>query len=290
LFTDYKTSTTAVELDRTRDLFLATLRSDFVVSQVIEELDLGMEVPELLKQVTIEPDETGTFTLIRVTASDPKLAADIANTLLDKASQYFGEVGASSLTANRLFIQQELGATRKELDEARAALIQFQIENRLSSLEEVLESQGGLINNLKLKRDEALAQGQDERVAGYDQVIAERERELQGLILLISEYDLLRENIGRVEAVYSTLSSKATEAALKENEIFSATFAQVLPAREPSRPLPLVNPKIMVLAGVVSLALGIMLAFLLQAIEHADMEGDQDSVSALQEIVAESRS
>jgi uncharacterized protein involved in exopolysaccharide biosynthesis len=209
-----------------------------------------------------------------VTAENPILAADIANTLLDKASQYFGEVGASSLTANKLFIDDQLQAATDELDQARAALIQFQIENRLSSLEDMLDSQGNLLRSLKLQRDMSIAESKDELVEGYEEVISERELELQNLVLLNAEYQLLKEDVRRVENVYATLSSAAAEAQLKENEIVSATYVQIIPAREPSRSLPLVDPKVLLLGIVGSLALGILLAFVIQALEHAETEPD----------------
>jgi uncharacterized protein involved in exopolysaccharide biosynthesis len=247
-----------------------------------------MDKDELMDQIVIEPDETGTLTLVHVTANEPQRAADIANTLLEKASLYFGEVGASSLTANKRYIRQQLDTTKAELDEARTAMIQFRIENRLSSLNDVLRNQEALISDLRLWRDRADAEGREDDVRGYDKVIAERERELQGLILLISEHTLMQEDVSRIEGVYSTLVSKETEATLKENEVLSATYVQVLPAREPRRPLPLVTPKALLLGAVVSLALGIILAFVLHAFEHADVTADQDSVGTLQEIAPES--
>jgi capsular polysaccharide biosynthesis protein len=274
LFREYRSASTAEEIGRTGDIYLAVLRSEFVIGQVIDELGLDMDVQEFLTQVVIEPDKEGTFTLVRVTAGNPSLAADIANTLLDKASKYFGEVGASSLTANKLFIQDQLQIATDDMDRARGALIQFQIENRLSSLEDMLSSQGSLLRSLKLQRDTAIAEGKEELVAGYEEVITERELELQNLILLNAEYQLLKEDVRRVEGVYGTLSNAAAEAQLKENEIVSATYVQVIPAREPSHALPPVDPKVLLLGALGSLALGVLLAFILQALEHAETAAD----------------
>jgi capsular polysaccharide biosynthesis protein len=290
LFQEYKTGSTREELFRTRNTYLAVLQSGLVLGQVIEEVGLEMEVSELLEKIAIQSDVESTFTEISVTVQDPRQAAAIANALLDKASQYFGEVGASSLTANKIFIQQQLQTTKEELDKEKAAFIQFKIENRVSSLEDLLQSQENLIRTLKIGHDEALAAGREDIVPGYAQVIAERERELQGLILLQAEYETLKANVARVEAIYSTLLAKETEAKLKENEVFSATYIQMMSAREPSSPLPRVDPKILILGGVGSLALGIMIAFILQAVEHTDLETDQDSISTVPGIARESSS
>lgn len=288
LYQEYKTGSTTDELFRTRNTFLAVLQSGLVLGQVIEEVGLDMEISDLPDRITIVSDIDSTFTEVSVTVQDPRQAAAIANALLDKASHYFGEVGASSLTANKIFIQQQLQTTKDELDKEKAAFTQFKIENRLSSLEDLLESQGTLIRTLKVDYDKARAEGREDIVTGYAQIITERERELQGLILLQAEYEMLRANVARVEAVYSTLLAKETEAKLKENEILNATYIQMLPAREPSSPLPRVNPKILVLGGVGSLALGIMIAFILQAVEHTDLATDQGSISPVPGIAKES--
>jgi capsular polysaccharide biosynthesis protein len=295
LYQEYRTGSTTEEIKRTGDIYLAVLGSEFVIGQVIDELGLNMEVVEFLDHVLITPDTEGTFTLVRVTADNPRLAADMANALLDKASRYFGEVGASALTANKLFIQDQLQTATDELDRARAALIQFQIENRLSSLQDMTDAQTDLLGSLKLQRDMAIAERKQELAAGFEEVIAERELELQSLILLNAEYQLLLEDVGRIQDVYDTLSGAAAEAQLKENEIVSATYVQVIPAREPSRPLPLVDPKVLLLGVLGSLALGVLLAFVLQALEHADTKADQynaraDLAGTSRDIGAESHS
>jgi capsular polysaccharide biosynthesis protein len=289
LFQEYRTSSTREELFRTRNTYLAVLQSGLVLGQVIDELNLNLGTTELLEKIEVESDVDSTFTGVSVTVQDPVQAAAIANALLDKASQYFGEVGASSLTANKVFIQQQLQTTKEELDREKAAFMQFKIENRISSLEDVLDSHGNLIRMLQVQHDEALAEGRQEVATGYAEVIAERERELQGLILLSAEYETLRANVDRVEAIYSTLVDKETEAKLKENEVLSATYIQRMSAREPSSPLPRVDPKILILGGVGSLALGIMIAFILQAVEHTDLEVARDSVSTAPGVATESR-
>lgn len=288
LFQEYKTGSTTDELFRTRNTFLAVLQSGLVLSQVIDQVGLDTELSDLPDKIAVLSDIDSTFTEVSVTVQDPTQAAAIANALLDKASQYFGEVGASSLTANKIFIQQQLQTTKEELDKEKAAFIQFKIENRLSSLEDLLKSQGDLIRVLRVNHDEALAEGRAEFVAGYAQVIAERERELQGLILLQAEYETLKANVARVEAVYSALLAKETEARLKENEVLSATYIQIVPAREPSSPLPRVDPKILILGGVGSLALGIMIAFIMHAVEHTDLATEQGSISTTPGIARES--
>jgi len=288
IYSEFKTSSTIDELLRTRGNFVAVLQSKFVVSQVIEELGLDMDTDELLATTLVEPEEDSDFIDLKVTAGDPSTAAAIANTLMDNAARYFGEMSAGSITANKEFIQQQLREIKDELDAARAALMQFQIENRISSLEGLLNSQEDLITTLKTSRDEAQVKSGTEAVSVYDELISKRERELQDLILLGSEYEILQDDVKRIKDVYQSLLDKETEAKLKENEIMSARFIQVIPASEPSHPLPRFEPKLFLLGAIVSLVLGIMLAFILEYLEHVETETDADGPAVLREAITDS--
>jgi uncharacterized protein involved in exopolysaccharide biosynthesis len=281
LVSDFRTATSREELGYTRNNFLAVLKSEYVAGLVIEQLHLNMDVQQVAERMVLEPVEGSDFMKLSVTASHPDLAAAMANTTTDKASQYFAELSAASLTANKKTIQQQLQERKKELDEARAALVQFQVENGLGSQDGTLHSQENLITAAKSNRDQALAEGKQETATNYDQIIATRERELQARILLDSKFQDLQGTVARLESTYTDLLNKETEAELKENDLLSAQFIQVVPARVPSRPLPRLDPKVMVVGAVVSLALGILLAFALEySTRSAAATNEEDKGSA----------
>jgi capsular polysaccharide biosynthesis protein len=272
LFSEFRTSYERDELIYTRNNFLSVLQSEFVLGQVIEELNLNVETEELLEQVLVESQDGSDFIALRVTAEDPALAADIANSLVDKTAQYVGGLSAGSLTANKEYIQQLLEEKGQELEEARTSLIQFQIENSTGSPSTAVRSQETLLGTLKANRDTELAEGRGEIADSYDEIIAIRERELQELILLNSEYETLQRDVDRIESIYTNLVDKKTEAELKENELLSARFIQEIPASAPSRPLPRVNVKILLLAGIASLVLGVVIAFVLEYLDRVTMQ------------------
>lgn len=263
VFSEYRESSSRDEMIYTRRSFLAVLQSAFVHWQAIEELGLDMDADELAECMVIDVGENTEFIDLNVTLADPELAAAVANTLVDKTALHIGELSAGSITTNKEFIQEQLREVAVELGAAREALLQFQIENRTGS-SAFLGRQESLLTNLRLGRDQALAEGEDAVAAGYDEIIAERERELQELILVNSEYATLEETVNRIGETYARLLDKETEAELKENEILSAKFVQVIPARAPTHPLPRLKTSILVLGAVTSLALGIALAFLLE--------------------------
>jgi uncharacterized protein involved in exopolysaccharide biosynthesis len=289
LFSEYKNPLSEDELIRTKNSFAAVLQSEFVIGQAIEELGLDMEVDEFIGQMLIEPDEHSDFIKLHLTAHDPKLAAGMANTLMDKATHYFGELSAGAITANREFIQQQVQDVKEALDEARADLIQFQVENRIGSLSGFLESQETLVTRLKTSRDQALAEGKEATAASYDEIIADREQELQELVVLSAEYEFLKVTVDRIESTYAGLLAKETEADLKENEVLTARFVQVIPAREPSRPLPRLNVKVLVLGGIVSVAVGVMIAFILEYSDRITTAASGEEAAAGQVALAPSQ-
>jgi len=91
---------------------------------------------------------------------------------MDKATQYFGELSARNGHSEQSVYPKQMQKTKKDLDQATAALIQFQIEHKTGSLESLLRSQESLITNLKSQRDAELARGNVATATSYDQVIA----------------------------------------------------------------------------------------------------------------------
>jgi uncharacterized protein involved in exopolysaccharide biosynthesis len=274
---EFRTSTARDELRYTKSNFLEVLRSEFVIRQVIEELQLDISPDKLLmEQILIEQDELSDFVKLTVTADSPKMANAIANTLMDKATHYFGELSARSFTANRESIQEQLQTRKEELDQAKAALIQFKIKNKIGSLGGLVDKQQSLIVDLKLSRDTALAEGDQPAVFAYDQIITARERELQDLILLTLDYDNLQDSVEKIDTTYSGLVDKETEAKLKENELLSAKFIRVIPASEPTQPLPRINTTLTSVAAIVSLVVGILIAFLLESLDNLSVSTSKE--------------
>jgi uncharacterized protein involved in exopolysaccharide biosynthesis len=287
IFSEFRTATSRDELEFTKNNFIQVLVSDYVVGQVIESLGLAVEPRDLIeKQVIIEPVEGSDLVKLTVTAARPDTAALIANKMVEFASQRFAELSAGSLTANREFIQQQIVEVKDDLDQSKAELVQFQIENKVGDLTSLLDRQQSLISNLKLHRDESLAASNQLAVASFDDSIALRERELQDLISLSVDYEELQERVTGVERTYRGLLDKQIEAELKENEVLSAKFIRIVPAREPKRPLPLLNPILLTVGAAVSLVAGIMLAFLLQALSDLSAVEEENLVQSKRVISA----
>jgi uncharacterized protein involved in exopolysaccharide biosynthesis len=169
---------------------------------------------------------------------------------------------------SREFITGQLGTTGQDLDQAQEKLIAFQIENIIGDLRQAIALQQELIFELSKNRDLAEAAGRLEEVARYERLILEREVELQNLVRLDLEYADLTAEVEQSRSTYEFLLTKQTEATLKENEILSLGFIQIIgPAKPPSDPLPQVKISLLAIGGVLSLIIGIIVAFIWDRLE-----------------------
>lgn len=285
LVTDFRTDTSRDELAYTRSNFLALIQSEFVAGEVASQLNLPMDAEELMKQVVIEVAPDSDFVHLRVVAQDPQQAADIANTLVETAAKRFAEMSSVSFTTNREVILRQLERRKAELDVARAMLVQFLIDNSIGSFEGVLIDQERLLTSARAHRDDAMAEGKVDVAANYDRIIVRREQELQERVQLSAKYDDLRLEVNRLETTYSNLLSKEIEAELKEDVILSAKFVRVIPARVPSNPLPRIDFRIVLIGVALSLAVGILVAFILEYMathKETPASADQRPVTVLQ--------
>ncbi len=101
--------------------------------------------------------------------------------------------------------------------------------------------------------------------AEYGQIIANREAGLVTLIGLGAEYDTLENNLQQGQERVSFLAGKANEAEIKKSQALAAGYLQIIePAHTPGSPMPSNTWQLMALGAVVSLIVGMILAFLLE--------------------------
>jgi len=105
-------------------------------------------------------------------------------------------------------------------------------------------------------------------VTRYDQMIEQRRADLQKLLLLGNEYTALDTAVRRADSNYAFLLTKENEARLRESQARSVCFIDILePARYPDQQAASKLPRLLLLGGVISLLVGIVLAFLLEFLE-----------------------
>jgi len=279
LYGEFRQPTMREEINYARANFVEVLRSGTVAWQTVDDLGIAMRGGELLSRVTIKETEGSEFVNLTVTSDTAEEAQLLANTLVQNALRYYGAVRASSVTNSLGFISIQLEQTQREMEEAERRLLQFQIENHMGDLDSEILSVQALIRALRLERDQAEAEDSGDKVASYDRLIAEREIELQDLLLLSTEYAELKAALSRATSLYNLLLDKEAEARLKENEIQNVGFVQIVePARKPGSPKSPFNAKVVILGAVGSLIVGVLLSFLLEYVERLRLFVPPDEV------------
>lgn len=268
LFENYRAPQLSDEISFIRQDFLATLTSRTVARQVIKKLDLrDVSASDIVSNLRTEQIEGSDFTRVTVFADSPQRAADIANALLEAALPQYGQLRARPATISKQFITRELEAVQQEVQQAEETLITLKIENRIGSLDQMIEEQQLLLRSLRFNRDEAWATGSLDIAQNYDQIITQREAELQDLVRLSTQYNSLQSNVLQLRSTYDFLLQKRTEAKLTENEALAVGFIQVLGEASPSsRAVSPYDIRILALGGMVSLALGVVIAFVWESI------------------------
>jgi uncharacterized protein involved in exopolysaccharide biosynthesis len=274
LFSGFSNRSSADEILATRAGFVEILTSSAVAWQVIDRLQLPLEARELMERIAVEEvvqkelQSQAQLMRVGVKSEDPEQSALLTNALIEVALKEYGKIRATPKTTAHDFISSQLQRTAEELQQAQQKLIAFQIENKIGDLPQAISLQQQLIYGLIESRDQAQAKGDLQQVAIYDELILQRQVELQDLIDLGSEYAKLEAAVTQSKSTNDFLLEKETEATLKENETLTVSFIQVIaPAEPPSSPLPQVQSAIIGLGVVVSLVAGIILAFIWHYLE-----------------------
>jgi uncharacterized protein involved in exopolysaccharide biosynthesis len=272
LYSQYGREALRDEIEQTRASFQEFLLEGDAPYRAVEALpDISMQGSELRERIIIDIPDNSQLVRVGVRASDPETAALLANTLVETGLKRYGELLAQSTANTRVFIEQELEATREELETAEAELIQFQVENKIGDLTRAITSHYELIRSLRLQGDLARSRGDIIEAQAIEETILLRGAELQNMIALSAEYTALADHVERVRSTHSFLLDKKTEAQIKENQILELGSIQVItPARPPSRPISLISSKLIVLGAVASLLAGVLLTFLF---EYLDVSG-----------------
>jgi uncharacterized protein involved in exopolysaccharide biosynthesis len=282
--------------------FDAALRSAYVAWQTIADLNLGISAGELLNGLTLYAD--GEFLNVTFVAENPMLVESIATAHVENAFTYYAQMRSKPSSVALQFIQEQLTEELKALSSAGNAMLQFKLGHNLDSLPREITAIQDQLRGLRLEKDklaierasveavsakyieeagktgstetavnyqrqaitqDAIAAGIRAQEAEYEKLILQQESALQELLKLITEYDELSRTYTRIQSNYAFLADKENEARLKQSQATNVSFIQVIePARMPDRPAPSRTPRMLAVGGIVSLILGIIVAFVLE--------------------------
>ncbi|HIQ05617.1 MAG TPA: hypothetical protein EYH31_07965 [Anaerolineae bacterium] len=156
LFTQVRFVAPSEQVNQTREDFILFAKSRRVAWQTIADLDLPLDADALLDRVTII--EQGDFLTIVAQAPRPSEAEGIATQLVQNALNAYREFRLQPSTTAGQFIRQQLEAEREVLAGAQDAFLKFKLVNNVESLSREIQAYQDMLRNLRLKRDQELAE------------------------------------------------------------------------------------------------------------------------------------
>jgi uncharacterized protein involved in exopolysaccharide biosynthesis len=256
------------QIAATQAAFIEILKSPTVIQRTAKRVMSSKSSDELSRQITVDQPLKSEFVRLSVLGNSPQEAADLANTLLDTAKQYYGQIQSEPAASSREFISKQVQDASRELEAAKQALADFRRDHRVSALPDEIAAQRSIVWNLVLEKGKASVAEPISRLPTYDQLISDNQAELQRLTGLSDEYESLQDKIKRADAYYGFLVDKETEAKLKENEVLRTSYIQVVePAVPPKEAVSPFDIKVFVLGGALSLVITTVLAFVLEYLE-----------------------
>ncbi len=126
------------------DVYARMLNSRRIYDKIIDRFDLrerygvtgATGVRDALREhVGVRVTDEGLLS-IEVEDQDPRMAADLATAFVEELVELNRELLSTSARENREFVEARLDEVRLQLDNARRALEQFQLENRTVNLDE----------------------------------------------------------------------------------------------------------------------------------------------------------
>jgi uncharacterized protein involved in exopolysaccharide biosynthesis len=129
------------------------LRSPVILQQTIEELELGAEgigVSELMEMISLETIDNTNLIAIKVTYNNAETAANIANTLAKRFTDFITDMSTARAYKSSEFLKSQLEVEKLKLDEAFLERKQFLSQPRgVDELNGEVNSILSMINSYK---------------------------------------------------------------------------------------------------------------------------------------------
>lgn len=169
LYGEYRSSSVQSEVNLARSNFADVLKSSEVRNRTIEALALS----ESLKGYELEVDKPRDteFLIVNVRAADSVWASEIANTHVDEALAYFGEIRASTVAAAKEALGEQLERASFQLSADEQAVEAFEEANRISSLDTELDLQRQVLADLYQRRNRYSIEGSDALSLAYRELM-----------------------------------------------------------------------------------------------------------------------
>jgi len=128
-----------LDTQKATDLYIGLLRSNSINRDLVHRFDLlrvynVKDLEKASRTLTGHTSITLTnegFVRVAVTEKSPKLAADLANTYVEELDEFLRTNTNSSARRTRLFLEQRLADTRRDLANAEDSLRDYQVQHKM---------------------------------------------------------------------------------------------------------------------------------------------------------------
>jgi succinoglycan biosynthesis transport protein ExoP len=209
VYEEYRYGSLRDEITVARNNFTEVLQGDDIRNQTASQLGLNEGEKEFPVEVNTVRDAD--FIYVTVEAGSPILAAEIANTLVDTAIAYYGDLRARPTYAESNLFAEKLRTAEENFRAAQDRFAQFQAENGAVSLEEQLDTYQRLLEQLQLERDRLLLEETTraiDPISEVDRLIAQHQQELDRLAALAPADNMLQEDVQLARETYRRIGAE----------------------------------------------------------------------------------
>lgn len=156
-----------------RDLFIAILKSRSMAEKLVERFHLkerfnAKYAADAIRQLQASSSVTVTkegVIQVKVEATSPQLAADVANGYVSGLDEMLARLGTTAASRQRTFIAERLKKTEEELSQVEEALVRFEEVHRAVALED--QARGAVEAAARLKGEIIAAEVKLEVMRNY---------------------------------------------------------------------------------------------------------------------------
>ncbi|NLT95700.1 MAG: polysaccharide biosynthesis tyrosine autokinase [Clostridia bacterium] len=261
----------------TLETYVGQLKNEPLLESMAKKLKFDEKkytLKYLKKKITVDIVSDTNLIEIKVKDKDPARAALMVNTLIENFQEFIAEKNRERMGQSQKIFREQLVLIEKELVQAKKNLNDFLGKPRnISYLEQELKTkQEALTNNQR-----ALAQTQNETF--YVPIIRRLENEIQQLHTELLEkqweYQRLTQEIERLEYNYNLFANQITQTRIFQSiDLGQSNIMIVTEATEPTIPVGPEKERNIVITMVVSLILGVSLAFIMELFDNKVIDAE----------------
>jgi uncharacterized protein involved in exopolysaccharide biosynthesis len=222
-FDQYRYISLRDEVTVARNNFTEVLQSERVYNWTIRQF--ASERNDATYDLDVNLVRDADFMYVIVKARTSELAAEIANTHVNAAIAYYGDLRAKPTSAEKSLFAEQLRIAAEEFRAAEDAFAEFKARNGVASLGNELATYQELLKQLQLERDRLMLEEPTnyvDPVGEVDKLIAQRQKDLDRLAALAPTYNVLEENAQQAREKYRQALNPYNETEPQANVVQTA--------------------------------------------------------------------